>query len=100
MHFQFRDFVRNTAFHSIGKTPPQERETMTSSIAESNRLNEGIKKKLQQPPFNLSYVSRTDIIRYKLYCELEKRGYRTLYSNTYILPFQYNHHKIFGKKLI
>ncbi|MGN0213498.1 MAG: type II CRISPR RNA-guided endonuclease Cas9 [Muribaculaceae bacterium] len=29
-------------------------------------------------------VSRNDLIRYRLYLELEKNGYHTLYSNTYI----------------
>ena len=29
-------------------------------------------------------VGRSDILRYKLYKELESRGYKTLYSNTYI----------------
>lgn len=66
------------------KRSAKEREAMTSSIAESNRMNETIKKKLTEPPFNLSYVSRTDVIRYKLYKELEKNKYHTLYSNTYI----------------
>ncbi len=37
-----------------------------------------------QKEFGLSHVSRNDIIRYKLYKELESNGYKTLYTNTYI----------------
>ena len=46
-----------------------------------------------QNEFGLTLVSRNDIIRYKLYLELEQRGYKTLYSNTYI-PKE----KLFGKE--
>ena len=34
--------------------------------------------------FALSYISRNDIIKYKLYQELEANGFKTLYSDTYI----------------
>ena len=34
--------------------------------------------------FGIQNVSRNDIIRYKLYLELESNGFKTLYSNTYI----------------
>lgn len=37
-----------------------------------------------QEEFGLKNVGRSDILRYKLYKELESRGYKTLYSNTYI----------------
>ena len=66
------------------KKSAKEREELTKSIQESTRMHEQYKQVLSQPPFNLSYISRNDIIRYKLYEELKDNGYHTLYSNTYI----------------
>lgn len=66
------------------KKSAKEREEMTKSINETTRLHEEYVKILQGDPFKLEHVSRNDIIRYKLYEELEMNGYKTLYSNTYI----------------
>lgn len=68
------------------KKNAKEREELTKSIAETTRLHEQYREILSKPPFNLSYISRNDIIRYKLYEELKNNGYKTLYSNTYISP--------------
>lgn len=68
------------------KKNAKEREELTKSIAETTRLHEQYKEILSKFPFNLSYISRHDIIRYKLYEELKDNGYKTLYSNTYISP--------------
>ena len=68
------------------KKNAKEREELTKSITDTTKLHEEYRKVLSQPPFNLPYASRNDIIRYKLYKELEKNGYKTLYSNTYISP--------------
>jgi len=68
------------------KKNAKEREELTKSIAETTKLHEQYKVILSKPPFNLSYISRNDIIRYKLYEELKDNGYKTLYSNTYISP--------------
>lgn len=65
------------------KKNADERAQMTDAINKTTKEHEDIRKILQSE-FGLSYVSRTDIIRYKLYKELEPRGYHTLYSNTYI----------------
>ena len=65
------------------KKSAKEREELSKSINETTRLHEELVKKLQNE-FGLSHVSRNDIIRYKLYCELEKNNFRTLYTNTYI----------------
>lgn len=65
------------------KKNAKEREALTKSIAETTKAHEEYKKLLQNE-FGLKNVSRTDILRYKLYKELESRGYKTLYSNTYI----------------
>ena len=68
------------------KKNAKEREELTKSIAETTKLHQQYKDILSKSPFNLSYISRNDIIRYKLYEELKDNGYKTLYSNTYISP--------------
>ena len=66
------------------KKSAKEREELTASINQTTKLHEEYVKILKSAPFNLEHVSRNDIIRYKLYMELEKNGFKTLYSNTYI----------------
>lgn len=66
------------------KKSAKEREEMDKSINSAARLHEEYVKILQKEPFNLTHVSRNDIIRYKLYLELKDNGFKTLYSNTYI----------------
>ena len=68
------------------KKNAKEREKLTAEISKTTKLHEQYKELLTKSPFNLSYVSRNDIIRYKLYEELKDNGYKTLYSNTYISP--------------
>jgi len=68
------------------KKNAKEREELTKSIADTTKLHEQYKETLYRPPFNLSYISHNDIVRYKLYEELKENGYKTLYSNTYISP--------------
>lgn len=68
------------------KKNAKERAELTKSIADITKLNNEYKEILSKPPFNLSYITRNDIIRYKLYEELKDNGYKTLYSNTYISP--------------
>ena len=65
------------------KKNAKERDEMSSAIAKATRENESIKDILKKE-FNLSHVSKNDIIRYKLYEELKEYGYKTPYSNTYI----------------
>lgn len=65
------------------KKSAKERKELSKSINETTKLHEGYVKKLQDE-FGLTHVSRNDIIRYKLYLELESNGFKTLYSNTYI----------------
>lgn len=69
-----------------------EREELSRMINETTRAHEEIKKILQAE-FGILQVSRNDIIRYKLYRELETNGYKTLYSNTF-LPRE----KLFSKE--
>lgn len=66
------------------KKSAKEREEMTKAINSTTKLHEEYVKVLKASPFNLTHVSRNDIIRYKLYEELKDNGYHTLYSNTYI----------------
>lgn len=65
------------------KKNAKEREELTKSISKTTNENEKYKQILREE-FGLQNISRTDILRYKLYKELESRGYKTLYSNTYI----------------
>lgn len=65
------------------KKSAKEREELSKSINETTRLHDEYVKLLQKD-LGLSHVSRNDIIRYKLYMELESNGYKTLYTNTYI----------------
>ena len=65
------------------KKSAKEREELSKSINETTRLHDEYVKLLQKD-FGQSQVSRNDIIRYKLYMELESNGYKTLYTNTYI----------------
>lgn len=65
------------------KKSAKERDELTKSINETTKLHEQYVEQLQNE-FGLSHVSRNDIIRYKLYKELESNGHKTLYTNTYI----------------
>lgn len=65
------------------KKSAKEREKDTENISKATKEYEEYRKIIQQE-FGFPYVSRNDIIKYRLYKELEPRGYKTLYSNTYI----------------
>ena len=74
------------------KKSAKEREELSKSINETTRLHEEYVKLLKKE-FGLSHVSRNDIVRYKLYKELENNGYKTLYTDTYI-----SQEKLFSKE--
>lgn len=74
------------------KKNAKEREDLTKAINKATNEHDEIRKILQSD-FGIRNVSRNDIIRYKLYKELEPNGYKTLYSNTYI-----SREKLFGKE--
>ena len=65
------------------KSSQEERAKATESIASNNKENDRIKKVLEDE-FHLTYVSRNDILRYKLYEELKNNAYKTLYSDQHI----------------
>ena len=60
------------------KKSAKEREAMTNAINTANRENEEYKKILETE-FGITHVSRNDILRYKLYLELQDNGFHTLY---------------------
>jgi len=68
------------------KKSAKERAEMTQSINRANQLHDEIRKKLTSIyPFNTGVrITRNDIIKYKLWEELESNGHKTLYTNTYI----------------
>ena len=65
------------------KSSADERESITRGINQGNAENKRIREILEKE-FALSYISRNDIIKYKLYEELKPNGFKTLYSDTYI----------------
>lgn len=65
------------------KKSAKEREEATKHTRKSTDEHEKYRQQLMSE-FGLKSVSKNDLIRYKLYLELEKNGFKTLYSNTYI----------------
>ncbi len=65
------------------KSSADERKRMTDGINKATRDHQEYRKILQVD-FGIPKVTRNDIIRYKLYLELEANGFKTLYTNTYI----------------
>lgn len=74
------------------KKSAEERKELTDTITKSTAEHEKYRKILTSE-FGLQNVSRNDLIRYKLWLELKRNGYKTLYSNTYIAP-----NELFSKK--
>lgn len=74
------------------KKSAEERKEVAFSMANQTKENDRIKTLLESK-FGMSNVSKNAIIRYRLYEELEKNGYKTLYSNTYI-----RQEELFGNK--
>lgn len=65
------------------KKSAQEREELVVSITKNTKEQEEIKAILADK-FGITNPSRNDITRYRLYKELEKQKYLTLYSGTHI----------------
>lgn len=74
------------------KKSATERKEWASAVKEGEEYNARIRKILEAE-YGMIHISRTDIVRYKLYEELKNNGYKTLYSNTYI-----PHEKVFSKE--
>ena len=60
-----------------------QRENASKSLDARTKENESIIKMLRDQ-FGITFPSRNDILRYRLYMELKDNGFKTLYSNTYI----------------
>jgi len=65
------------------KKNAKERKEMTQQIKKA-KDNHDTYRKILQSEFGISNPTRNDLIRYKLYLELESNGYKTLYSKTYL----------------
>lgn len=65
------------------KKSAKEREEMTNAIKKSTADYDDFRKILINE-FGLEHPSKNDLLRYRLYKELEFNGHKTLYSNTYI----------------
>ena len=78
------DEIRIELARELKKTA-QQRSEMTKQIAKVTKDYEAIRALLKKE-FGLPYVSRKDLIKYRLYKELKATGYKTLYSGTYIKP--------------
>lgn len=65
------------------KKSAKERGEMTQNINRATIEHDKIRI-LLKTDFGISKVTRNDIIRYRLWKELESNGYKTIYTNTYI----------------
>ncbi|WP_299129529.1 hypothetical protein, partial [uncultured Winogradskyella sp.] len=65
------------------KKNAKERGEMTRGIAEATRRNLDIKKAITQD-FGIPNPTKNDVIRYRLWLELETRGHKSLFTNNYI----------------
>lgn len=78
------DEIRVELARELKKTAKQRNE-LTKAITKATNDHIAFREKIKKE-FGLPYVSRKDLIKYKLYLELKATGYRTLYSDTYIKP--------------
>ena len=65
------------------KQNAKQRAAAVTRISDTEKDNERIRKILESE-LNIPHVSKNDILRYKLWEELEGNGYKTIYSNRYI----------------
>lgn len=65
------------------KKSASERSEMTKNIAEATRRNEDIKKTIIKD-FGIPNPTKSDVVRYRLWKELESRAYKDVFSNTQI----------------
>lgn len=65
------------------KKNAEERGKMTRGIAEATRRNLDIKKTITKD-FGIPNPTKNDVVRYRLWLELETRGHKSLFTNEYI----------------
>lgn len=78
------DEIRVELARELKKTAKQRKE-MTQAIGKATKDHIAFRELIKKE-FGLPYVSRKDLIKYKLYLELKSIGFKTLYSGTYIKP--------------
>lgn len=78
------DEIRVEMARELKKTAKQRKE-MTQAIGKATKEHIAYRERIKKE-FGLRYVSRKDLIKYKLYLELKSVGFKTLYSGTYIKP--------------
>ncbi|MEH1008411.1 type II CRISPR RNA-guided endonuclease Cas9 [Winogradskyella sp. ECml5-4] len=75
------------------KKSAKERANMTKSIADATRRNDDIRKTITKT-FGIPNPTKNDVVRYRLWKELESMGYRDVFTNT-----QIKHEDLFSKKI-
>ena len=75
------------------KKSAKERADMTKGIADATRRNDEIKKIIRQKS-GIPNPTKSDVVRYRLWQELEPRGHKDLFTDTYI-PLE----KIFSSEI-
>lgn len=73
---------------------------MESSRIEKEKCEKELKEKLKEEGYSLTYVSDNDILKYRLYKELEMNGYKTLYSGEYVRLVDLIINRVFDKEHI
>ncbi|MCX2679006.1 type II CRISPR RNA-guided endonuclease Cas9 [Galbibacter sp. EGI 63066] len=75
------------------KKSAKERAEMTKGIADATKRNDDIRKTITKE-FGIPNPTRNDVIRYRLWKELETRGYKDLFTNK-----QIKHEDLFSNKI-
>lgn len=65
------------------KKSAKERSEMTKGIADATKRNEDIKNLISKE-FGIPNPTKNDVVRYRLWQELETRGHKSLFTNEYI----------------
>ncbi|MEN8815597.1 MAG: type II CRISPR RNA-guided endonuclease Cas9 [Nonlabens sp.] len=75
------------------KKSAKERADMTKGIADATKRNEDLKKHITKT-FGIPNPTKNDVIRYRLFLELEKNGFKDIFRNQPI-----KHEDLFSKKI-
>lgn len=67
------------------KKSAKERKQITSDIAAATKRNEDYKKYISKT-YGIPNPTKSDIVRYRLYLELEKNGFKDVFRGKYIAP--------------
>ncbi|WP_438969291.1 type II CRISPR RNA-guided endonuclease Cas9 [Nonlabens sp.] len=75
------------------KKSAKERADMTKGIADATKRNEDLKKYITKT-FGIPNPTKNDVVRYRLFLELEKNGFKDIFRNQPI-----KHEDLFSKKI-